>query len=127
MQFTLVNTSGICINEDQTNNLDSDFTIEEMHAAFKSMRANDDTRKTRDPNFRGVSNWKFHSRMYFGELQPFFPFSIMADTNFPFLLTLGKLETQTLGEVINWKFHSRTNFLLLSTLGKPETQALGGQ
>ena len=32
-----------------------------------------------------------------GELQPFSPFSIMADTNFPFLSTLGKLETQTLG------------------------------
>ena len=53
------------------------------------------TWKTGDPNFREVSNWKFHSRMYFGELWPFFPFSIMADTNFPFLLTLGKPETQT--------------------------------
>ena len=46
----------------------------------------------------------------FGELQPFFPFSVMADTNFPLPSTLGKLETQTLGGVSNWKFCSRTRF-----------------
>ena len=33
----------------------------------------------------------------FGELWPFFPFSVMADTNFPFLFTLRKLKTQILG------------------------------
>ena len=33
----------------------------------------------------------------FGELRPFFPFSVMADTNFAFPLTLRKPETQTLG------------------------------
>ena len=33
----------------------------------------------------------------FGELWPFFPFSVMADTNFAFPSTLGKPETQTLG------------------------------
>ena len=32
----------------------------------------------------------------FGELQPFFPFSVMADTNFTFPSTLRKPETQTL-------------------------------
>ena len=47
----------------------------------------------------------------FGELWPFFSFSIMADSNFPFPLTLGKLETQTLGGVSNWEFCSRTHFL----------------
>ena len=33
----------------------------------------------------------------FGELRPFFPFSIMADINFAFPSTLRKPETQTLG------------------------------
>ena len=37
----------------------------------------------------------------FGELWPFSPISIMADTNFPFPSTLGKPETQTLGGVGN--------------------------
>ena len=46
----------------------------------------------------------------FGELRPFSPFSVMADTNFAFPLTLRKPETQTLGGVSNWKFHSRTHF-----------------
>ena len=36
----------------------------------------------------------------FGELWPFFPFSVMADTNFAFLLTLRKPETQTLGGLV---------------------------
>ena len=115
-----------------------------------------DTRKTGDPNFRGVGNWKFCSRMHFwgvtaifsifcngrhqfcvsvntqktgdpnfrgsvigsfaqgcvfGELWPFFPFSVMADTNFTFPSTLRKPETQTLGGVGNWKFCSRMSFL----------------
>ena len=55
------------------------------------------TRKTRDPNFREVGNWEFYSRTRFGELWPFCPFSVMANTNFPFPSTLGKPETQTLG------------------------------
>ena len=46
----------------------------------------------------------------FGELRPFFPFSIMADTNFVFPLTLRKPETQTLGGSGNWKFCSRMHF-----------------
>ena len=46
----------------------------------------------------------------FGELWPFYPFSIMADTNFAFPLTLGKPETQTLGAVGNSKFCSRMRF-----------------
>ena len=33
----------------------------------------------------------------FGELRPFFPFSVMADINFAIPLTLRKPETQTLG------------------------------
>ena len=73
----------------------------------------------------------------FGELRPFFPFSVMADTNFAFPSTLRKLETQTLGgSVIGsftlecvfgelWPFlplsiMADTNFALPSTLGKPE-------
>ena len=40
----------------------------------------------------------------FEELQPFFPFSIMADNNFPFLPTLRKPETQTLGGLVIWSF-----------------------
>ena len=46
----------------------------------------------------------------FGELWPFFQFSVMADTNFAFSSTLRKLETQTLGGVGNWKFCSSTHF-----------------
>ena len=38
------------------------------------------------------------------ELWPFFPFSVMADTNFVFLSTLGKLETQTLGGLVIGSF-----------------------
>ena len=77
----------------------------------------------------------------FEELQPFFPFSIMADNNFPFLPTLRKPETQTLGGLVIWSFAlghifgelqpffpfsimADNNFPL--TLGKPETQTLGG-
>ena len=55
------------------------------------------TRKTRDPNFRGIGNWKFCSRMHFWGATAIFQFSIMVDTNFVFLLTLRKPETQTLG------------------------------
>ena len=46
----------------------------------------------------------------FGELWSFLPFSIMADTNFPFSSPLGKPETQSLGGVGNWEFHSRMHF-----------------
>ena len=67
----------------------------------------------------------------------------MADTNFAFLLTLRKPETQTLGVAVIGSFAlghifgelrpffpfavmADTNFLFPSTLGKPETQTLGG-
>ena len=56
-----------------------------------------DTRKTGDPNFRGSVIGSFALGCIFGELRPFFPFSVMADTNFVFLSTLRKPETQTLG------------------------------
>ena len=74
-----------------------------------------DTQKTGDPNFRGVSNCRsifdtqktgdpnlmravirsFALGSVFGVLRPFFPFSVMADTNFAFPSTLRKPETQT--------------------------------
>ena len=66
-----------------------------------------DTQKTGDPNLRGVSNWDssvigsiFDTLgvllgSVFGVLRPFFPFSVMADTNFAFPSTLRKPETQT--------------------------------
>ena len=60
-----------------------------FHNGWQQFSISVDTRKTGDPNFRGVGNWEFCSRKCFGELQPFCPFSIMADTNVP---TLGKLE-----------------------------------
>ena len=67
----------------------------------------------------------------------------MADTNFVFLSTLRKPETQTLGGSVIGSFAlgcifgelrpffpfsvmAETNFVLLSTLRKPETQTLGG-
>ena len=56
-----------------------------------------DTQKTGDPNFRGVGNWKFHSRMRFWGATAIFPIFVMADTNFAFPSTLRKPETQTLG------------------------------
>ena len=55
-----------------------------------------DTQKTGDPNFRGSVIESFALGCIFGELQPFCPFSVMADTNFAFPLTLRKPETQTL-------------------------------
>ena len=79
----------------------------------------------------------------FGKLRPFFPFSVMADTNFAFLSTLGELETQTLGGSVIGSFvlgrvfgelrpifpfsvMADTNFAFPSTLGEPETQTLWG-
>ena len=70
----------------------------------------------------------------------------MADTDILCLLTLGKPETQTLGEGVQkfeifpydayihtkwWPFFNffimaDTNILFLSILGKPETETLGG-
>ena len=67
----------------------------------------------------------------------------MADSDIPFLSTLGKPETQTLGGVGILKFFRTININkmaaifqffhngcgdipFLSTLGKPETQTLGG-
>ena len=69
-----------------------------------------DTQKTVDPNFKGLVFGSFALGHIFGELQPFFPLSIMADTNFLFPLTLGKPETQTLRGVSNWEFCSRMCF-----------------
>ena len=43
-------------------------------------------------------------------LQPFFPFSVMADTNFAFPLTLRKPETQTLGGSVIGSFALGTHF-----------------
>ena len=79
----------------------------------------------------------------FGELRPFFPFSVMANTNFAFPSTLRKPETQTLGGSVIGSFPlgrvfrvlrpffpfsvmANTNFAFPSTLRKPETQTLGG-
>ena len=101
------------------------------------------TWRTGDPNFRGVGNWKFCSRTHFWELQPFFPFSVMADTNFALPSTLGEPETQTLGGSVIGSFAlgcifgelrpffpfpvmADTNFAFPSTLGEPETQTLRG-
>ena len=82
-------------------------------------------------------------RRVFGELRPFFPFSVMANTNFAFPLTLRKPETQTLGGSVIGSFTlgcvfgelqpffpfsvmADTNFVFPLTLRKPETQTLGG-
>ena len=79
----------------------------------------------------------------FGELQPFFPFSVMADTNFAFPSTLRKPETQALGGSVIGSFTlgrvfrvlrpffpfsimANINFAIPLTLRKPETQTLGG-
>ena len=56
-----------------------------------------DTHKTGHPNFRGSVIGSFALGRIFGVLRPFFPFSVMADTNFAFPLTLIKPDTQTLG------------------------------
>ena len=69
-----------------------------------------DTFKTRDPTFGGLVIESFALGHFFGELWPFSPFSIMVNTNFVFLSTLGKPQTQTLEGVGNWEFCSRTHF-----------------
>ena len=53
--------------------------------------------------------------------RPFFRFFIMADTKFPFLLTLVKAKTQL------WQVSVivKNIFVFLLTLGKAETQTLG--
>ena len=51
--------------------------------------------KSRDPKIEGVTNLEFWCMMIFCQMAAVLPFFIMA--NFPFLLTLGKVETQTLG------------------------------
>ena len=55
-----------------------------------------DTQKPGDPNFRGLVIGSFTLGCIFGELQPFSPFSVMADTNFLLPSTLRKPKTQTL-------------------------------
>ena len=60
---------------------------------------------SRDPNIGGgVSNLKFFCTIDLTKWQPFFNFFIMANADIPFLLTLGKPETQTWGAVSNLKF-----------------------
>ena len=73
----------------------------------------------------------------------FFPFSVMANTNFAFLSALGEPETQTLersvigsfalghvfGELqpfFRFSVMADTNFAFPSTLREPEIQTLGG-
>ena len=90
----------------------------------------------------GLVNGSFVLGRVFGELWPFFPFSIMADTNFVFPSTLEKPETQTLGGSVIGSFSlgcvfgvlcpfspfsvmADTSFTFPSTLGKLETQTLG--
>ena len=46
----------------------------------------------------------------FGVLQPFFPFSVMADTNFAFSVDTQKTGDPNFRGVSNWKFRSRTHF-----------------
>ena len=91
-------------------------SMENLHLQFSKCRKvtmhkypcinvlNTDTWKTRDPNFEGVSNLKFSIQSIFTKWQPFFKFFIMADIDIPFPLTLGKPETQFLGEASNLKF-----------------------
>ena len=61
---------------------------------------NVDTWKTRDPNFEGGSFEIFPYDGYLQNCSHFSIFFIMADTDIPFLLTLGKLETQTFGDSV---------------------------
>ena len=92
----------------------------------------------------GLVIGSFALQCVFGELRPFFPFFVMADTNFAFPSTLRKLETQTLGGSVIGSFAlghifgairpffpfsvmADTNFAFPSTLRKLETQTLGGQ
>ena len=63
-----------------------------------------DTQKTGNPNFQGWIIWNFSVWSKLTKWQPFFNFFIVANADIPFPLTLGKLETQTLGKVSNLKF-----------------------
>ena len=67
-------------------------------------------RKSETQTLGGSVIGSFSLGHVFGELRPFFAFSVMANTNLAFPSTLRKLETQTLGGVGNWKFRSRTRF-----------------
>ena len=95
------------------------------------------------PKLWGVGNLKFSRTMHIYKWQPFLDFFIMADTDIPFLLTLGKPETQTLWGLVTWKisvYHIFMkwwpffNFFIMAnadipcllTLRKPEIQTLGG-
>ena len=100
-----------------------------------------DTQKTGDPNIGGSIIWIFTVQCIFTKWWLFFDFFIMADINIPFLLTLRKLETQTLRGSVIWTFSiqyifmkwwpffyffimSNTNIPFLSKLRKLETQTL---
>ena len=68
------------------------------------------TWKTADPNFGGFINLIFfHMISILTKWQPYFNFFIMADTDIPFLSTLGKPQTQTLGGFSNLKFFCTIN------------------
>ena len=71
--------------------------INEMRAIFQFFHNGQhwysvsiNTQKTRDPNFGGLVIWNFSVWSILMKWEPFF---IMADTDIPFLSTLGKLET----------------------------------
>ena len=59
--------------------------------------------------WRGISYLKFFHTIYIIEMAAIFQFFIMADADIPFPLTLGKLETQTLGGFGNLKFFCMIN------------------
>ena len=96
-----------------------------------------------DPNFRGIGNWKFHSRMCFWGAAAIFPifhngqhqFCIsvntwkMGDLNFRGSIIGSFALGHIFGEL--WAFFpfsimADTNFAFPLTLAKPETQTLGG-
>ena len=73
--------------------------MENLHLRFSMFR-----KVTMNKCYIGPVIWNFSLRLIFMKGWPFFNFFIMADTDIPFLLTLRKPETQTLGGVSNWKF-----------------------
>ena len=92
----------------------------------------------------GLVIGSFALQCVFGELWPFFPFFVMADTNFAFPSTLRKTGDPNFRGVGNWNFALGhifgalrpffpfsvmvdTNFAFPSTVGKQETQTLGGR
>ena len=68
-------------------------------------------RKPETQTLGGLVIGSFALGCVFGELQPFFPFSVMADTNFAFPSTFRKPETQTLGGLVIGSFALGCMFL----------------